>query len=210
MPEEDYQKMINVLTEVSYERKRQDTKWGQQNRKPGQYSIVLHEEVGEAAKEICEAEFTDNEHARLKHFKNLRTELLQVAAVAVAMIECLDRNELKPAAQHVNLAPLPTTLDEAVNYFLPRFAGATKWPEFGNEDAFASMCHSVTMSGIGMSIRNELKLWVHESPLHQHFLTEHYLFHSDEMSDLIIRKIHQHLIKEINQNEELANAQKDR
>jgi hypothetical protein len=94
IPEEEYQRMINVLTEVSLERKRQHGLHGRQDRPPGQYGIILHEEVGEASKEICEAEFsTDPEH-RLSCYRKLRAELIQVAAVAVAMVECLDRNEL--------------------------------------------------------------------------------------------------------------------
>lgn len=89
---------------------------------------------------------------------------------------------------------LPETLDEAVDYLLPKFKDAKTWPEFEQgEDTFAVMCHSVTMGGIGMQIRNELKLWQPETPLHQFFLTHHNLFHPDDMSDRIIRAIYQKL-----------------
>lgn len=93
-----------ILDEVEAERYRQDEKWGQQNhpngtgetrqrvdadecravcqrnfaRGDGTWHDVLLEEVAEA--------FAERETAKL------REELVQVAAVAVAWIECLDRN----------------------------------------------------------------------------------------------------------------------
>lgn len=40
--------------------------------------------------------------------------------------------------------------------------------------------------GLGQSLRNELKLWVDETPLHQHFKQERGITHPDEMSHLLI------------------------
>jgi hypothetical protein len=61
---------------------------------------ILTEEVGEASKEALEHHWAGThypvDHERLDR---LRTELVQVAAVAVAMIESLDRNELNPKNQ---------------------------------------------------------------------------------------------------------------
>lgn len=117
--------------------------------------------------------------------------------------ECANRARVKfmhidefltPVNSDVKEVRLPETLDEAVKYLLPRFRDAKTWPEFEQgEDSFAAMCHSVTMGGIGMKIRNELKLWQQETPLHQFFLTHHNLFDPDEMSDCIIRSIYQQL-----------------
>ena len=86
-----------VLDEVAIERMRQDAKWGQQNHDPFVWNTILLEEVGEAAKEILEGHFVESSFARNKrgYYQTARTELVQVAAVAVAMIESLDRNELK-------------------------------------------------------------------------------------------------------------------
>lgn len=96
---------LDVLAEVAIERNRQDTKWGEQNHPNGTgyefykrlcddarmaydlqsssgeltWDTILLEEVYEALTEECQA--------------NLRDELLQVAAVAVAWIECIDRKE---------------------------------------------------------------------------------------------------------------------
>lgn len=66
--------------EVAMERRRQDKKWGVQNHLPEKWMTILLEEVGEAA------------HGRLENDRaNYREELVQVAAVAVAMIESIDR-----------------------------------------------------------------------------------------------------------------------
>jgi hypothetical protein len=99
--------IVNVLADVADERTRQDDRWGEQNHPDGtgapefgeladrakqQYedaardgsvtwTNVLLEEVAEA--------FAESDPARL------REELIQVAAVAVAWAECIDRREAK-------------------------------------------------------------------------------------------------------------------
>lgn len=71
-----------VLGEVWAERQRQDDKWGQQNHNAFVWTTILTEEVGEVAKEALEDDTQK---------KKMRAELLQVAAVAVAAVECIDR-----------------------------------------------------------------------------------------------------------------------
>lgn len=78
-----------VLDEVHEERKRQQAKWGEQNHAPADYLTILGEEVGEANKAALEAKFAG------KEWGHYRTELIQVAAVAVAMVECFDRQKYK-------------------------------------------------------------------------------------------------------------------
>jgi chromosome segregation ATPase len=68
-------------SEIGAERKRQDEKWGQQNHEDPYWLGILVEEVGELAKEIIEG----------NHALSRRRELVQVAAVAVAWIECMER-----------------------------------------------------------------------------------------------------------------------
>jgi NTP pyrophosphatase (non-canonical NTP hydrolase) len=68
-----------VLEEVARERSRQDERWGEQNHEPLRWLAILVEEVGEVGKAILDRQ-------------GLRDELVQVAAVAVAAIESLDRN----------------------------------------------------------------------------------------------------------------------
>jgi NTP pyrophosphatase (non-canonical NTP hydrolase) len=82
--EED--QMKDVLTDVAVERARQDLKWGPQNHSPALWLSILTEEVGEVATEVQDMAFRD----KLGH--SYRAELIQVAAVAVAMIESYDRS----------------------------------------------------------------------------------------------------------------------
>jgi hypothetical protein len=95
---EEKNKMIGVLYEVEDERTRQNQKWGVQNHSPIEWIPILSEEVGEASKEALEYHFKQMrnsdapENWDAEKLLKYRTELIQVAAVAVSMVECLDRN----------------------------------------------------------------------------------------------------------------------
>lgn len=78
-----------VLSDVVAERIRQDLKWGEQNHDPFVYKSILDEEVGEYAKSVNEAYFNGASLA------DMRAEIIQVAAVAIAIAECLDRGKWK-------------------------------------------------------------------------------------------------------------------
>lgn len=80
-----------VLQEVLEERAKQHLKWGQQDHAPAEWLMILGEEVGEANKAALETFFGYEGASRL--YSEYRKELIQVAAVAVAMVESLDRNE---------------------------------------------------------------------------------------------------------------------
>lgn len=80
-----------VIADVIDERKRQEEKWGQQNHEPYTYLAILIEEVGEYAQAALQTQFGGN-NGGLKH---MREEAVQMAAVAVAIIECLDRKKWK-------------------------------------------------------------------------------------------------------------------
>lgn len=70
-----------ILQEVAAERSRQDAKWGDERMHPASlWHLILGEEVGEVANAIRE-----------KNAVNLRSEMIQVAAVGVATIESIDR-----------------------------------------------------------------------------------------------------------------------
>lgn len=73
-----------ILREVSGERDRQEMLWGEQNHIPEIWLRILGEEFGEVCKALNEGD---------DQLENYREELKQVAAVAVSMIECFDRNE---------------------------------------------------------------------------------------------------------------------
>lgn len=103
--------MNRVLRDIERERKRQDVKWGVQSHPNGTgqafykeqakewreanndmvaidqltWDLILLEEVYEALAE--------------KNVRRLRTELIQVAAVATAWVECLDRKAKKTGAK---------------------------------------------------------------------------------------------------------------
>lgn len=68
--------MKDPLHDILSERFRQDTKWGKQHHTPAEWMLILQEEVGEAAKAILEK---DQSHHQ--------TEMIQVAAVALAALE---------------------------------------------------------------------------------------------------------------------------
>lgn len=81
-----------AIDAVIAERKRQDAKWGQQNHDPQYWTGILMEEVGELAEAINETVFNNGPDERAKGgYANMRAEAVQVAAVAVAFVEMLDR-----------------------------------------------------------------------------------------------------------------------
>ena len=80
--------MDNILEEIKAERKRQDEKFGaDRNQQPLEWNAILGEDVGEVNTECIEYNFYQ------KPTDDMRKELIQVAAVAVAWIENLDRNK---------------------------------------------------------------------------------------------------------------------
>lgn len=79
--------MTPALYDVTVERQRQDAKWGEQNHDPFTYLSILMEEVGELAQAALHARF-GGEAA-----KGMRTEAIHTAAVALAIVECLDRGK---------------------------------------------------------------------------------------------------------------------
>lgn len=94
------QTVSRVFKDIQEERERQEKKWGTQNHKPEIWLTILAEEFGEVSKEVCDFYFlTDKTHRadvpRWLMLKRLRDELVQTCAVGVAMLESLDRNELK-------------------------------------------------------------------------------------------------------------------
>ena len=87
-------KAKDVLKEVLRERVFQENKWGEQNHDPFTYLAILGEEVGEANKAAVDAStWRINCEVKFGSLGDYRKELIQVAAVAVAMIESLDRNK---------------------------------------------------------------------------------------------------------------------
>lgn len=93
-----------VLDEIAAERARQDAKWGQQNHPDGtaadEFNLMLVQQWKDLVdKNATEGESNWNnilfeeayEAAAETDPAKLRAELVQIAAVAVAWIECIDR-----------------------------------------------------------------------------------------------------------------------
>jgi len=80
-----------VSKEIICEREAQETKWGEQNHDFPTWLAILMEEVGEASKAYLHA--TDKAEKFYMPAIEIRKELVQVAAVAQAIIECGDRND---------------------------------------------------------------------------------------------------------------------
>lgn len=83
---------MQAFIDIQDERNRQDEKWGEQNHALPIWHLVLAEEVGEVAEAILEARIA-GDYSRERHIKDIRQELVQVAAVAVAAIEYIDRGK---------------------------------------------------------------------------------------------------------------------
>ncbi len=75
-----------ALDSVLTERARQDSKWGIQDHDPFTYLTVLIEEVGELAQAALHTKFGGKEAGRM------REEAVHTAAVALAIVECIDRD----------------------------------------------------------------------------------------------------------------------
>jgi len=99
----DVQRRMAALNAVSVERHAQDQKWGVQNHPDGTgagYSKELADTAREATQIAAENGFLTWRHILTEEFyeaiaecrvDQLRTELIQVAAVAVAWVEAIDR-----------------------------------------------------------------------------------------------------------------------
>lgn len=78
-----------IYNAISTERNAQDEKWGNQFHSMPVWSAILTEECGEVAEASLRVAF----HGEEDHLADLREELVQVAAVAVHMIEKIDSDD---------------------------------------------------------------------------------------------------------------------
>lgn len=76
---------MTVYDEILQERIRQDEKWGEQNHKVEKWLSILGEEFGELCKATNDMLFDGH------GYDPIREEAIHVAAVATAIVECLDR-----------------------------------------------------------------------------------------------------------------------
>lgn len=84
---EDVQLSSHAVDDVILERLKQDDKWGIQNHDPFTYLAILTEEIGELAQAALHTKFGGKEAGRM------REEAVHTAAVALAIVECIDRDK---------------------------------------------------------------------------------------------------------------------
>lgn len=89
--------MGDALSAVLVERDRQDAKWGEQNHNPYIYLAILLEEIGELAQAILQTQFGGDKGGWVK----VRIEAIHTAAVALALLECLDRDKWQDNDVHL-------------------------------------------------------------------------------------------------------------
>lgn len=77
-------KSARAISDIIMERYAQNKKWGVQRHSWAYWNAILGEEVGEVAKEVVEM------GTAAADLTLLRAELVQLAAVAVAIIEHID------------------------------------------------------------------------------------------------------------------------
>lgn len=76
----------DILEEVRIERIKQDSRFGWPRRhEPAWWLTILAEEFGEYARDVCDRKFEEG-----LYLDNMREELIQIAAVAIAAVEDLD------------------------------------------------------------------------------------------------------------------------
>jgi hypothetical protein len=81
----DTSMLATIVTDVARERWNQEERWGENDHTPIAWMSILGKQFGQACQESNAVHFAGKSHL------SLRAELVQVAAVAFAAIECLDR-----------------------------------------------------------------------------------------------------------------------
>lgn len=80
------QPIASALVDVIEERSAQQHKWGEQNHDPITWAAILSEECGEFAQAALQLKFGGEKACYL------RKEAVQCAAVALQILECMERN----------------------------------------------------------------------------------------------------------------------
>jgi hypothetical protein len=83
----------NAVEDVLNERRRQDDQWGEQNHHPAYWLAILGKQVGQFGSAILNREWAAI-NARGRAQNEMRDEAVQIAAVAFAIIECIDAGNM--------------------------------------------------------------------------------------------------------------------
>jgi hypothetical protein len=94
----DAARRCDALDDIDEERDRQDKTFGVQNHHPAYWLAILGKQVGQLGEAIVSREWASKgfDAPSPWHEANaqIREEAVQVAAVAVALIECMDRGDV--------------------------------------------------------------------------------------------------------------------
>lgn len=80
----------SLIDEVIIERKRQDDRWKEQNHSDEWWLPILLEEIGEVSEAMLDDKF--GQPPNLNQWE-IRKELIEVVAVGIAWLECMNRRE---------------------------------------------------------------------------------------------------------------------
>lgn len=145
---------------VTAERLVQDVKWGQQNHAPVEWLAILIEEIGEFARAEMEHRYRGDSP------RKMREELVQVAAVAMAMLQCGERNAwwpidsgcasvrfgvgVKRAETVSSEADAMRSLRAALTWIGPDHAAVKDWPTVVGtlRDAAIAVCESSVLGAL--------------------------------------------------------------
>lgn len=168
-----------VLDDIVDERQRQDEQWGVQNHHPAYWLAILGKQVGQLGSAVLDREwYTDPD----KGTAIVRAEAVQVAAVAMALIENIDdpARELpqglttaKPEDPR-QLAKALGRGDEAMPYDQDEPVEKPCRCEHPHEEC-RDECHGPTCYHCGLPIRNLVKngmVWTHVDVRAYHELGE--------------------------------------
>ena len=86
--------MTQAMFSVLRERDRQNKKWGDQSgNHPFEWISILGEEFGELCEAVNETYLQNGDKPERGGLEKIRKEAVQVAAVAVAFIEAIDKGQ---------------------------------------------------------------------------------------------------------------------
>lgn len=106
------------LLDIVKEYSRQEQKWGVQDHTPPHWIAIMTEELGEAAKASVNACLGgDDSRTKEEWLADYRTELVQLGALAVQAIACIDRGEWGRSDAEVEIEALDwhcTAVDKGV------------------------------------------------------------------------------------------------
>lgn len=86
---------VRIVSDILDERQRQDARWGEQAHPPERWQGILGEEMGEVCQATNDLVFGHTDNGVDEALAHLREELVQVAAVAAAWVEHIDRDGIR-------------------------------------------------------------------------------------------------------------------